>query len=80
MPLTHSWYQASIAAATIHPPLAGNQRADVCVIGGGYTGLSAARNWQWAQSDSAEAEQPGWGCSGAMAARSIPDWPVTTRY
>ncbi|MFA5677167.1 MAG: FAD-binding oxidoreductase [Pseudomonas sp.] len=66
MPLTHSWYQASATAATAYPALAGNQHADICVIGGGYTGLSAALELAEAgrRVILLEAEQPGWGCSG----------------
>ncbi|MGM0702614.1 MAG: NAD(P)/FAD-dependent oxidoreductase [Pseudomonadota bacterium] len=38
-----SWYRDSIAVdLDACPPLAGEVRADVCVIGGGITGLSAA--------------------------------------
>lgn len=37
-----SWYAATRDPAPDHPPLTGEVRADVCVVGGGYTGLSAA--------------------------------------
>ncbi|QFU02331.1 Gamma-glutamylputrescine oxidoreductase [Halomonas sp. THAF5a] len=38
-----SWYRASVAVELGDcPPLAGERRADVCVIGGGITGCSAA--------------------------------------
>src|SRR5690606_42163354 len=65
MPLTDSWYRAS-TETPVYSPLRGRQQADVCVIGGGYTGLSAALE----QAEAGrrvivlEAEQPGWGCSG----------------
>ena len=37
-----SWYVASTDIPPEHPPLYGRITADVCVIGAGYTGLSAA--------------------------------------
>lgn len=37
-----SWYQASANPAPVRERLEGSARADVCVIGGGFTGLSAA--------------------------------------
>lgn len=37
-----SWYAASAAPLAAFPALQGTAQADVCVIGGGYTGLSAA--------------------------------------
>jgi gamma-glutamylputrescine oxidase len=37
-----SWYAATRAEFPPLPPLVGEVRADVCVIGAGYTGLSAA--------------------------------------
>jgi gamma-glutamylputrescine oxidase len=37
-----SYYQATATPSSSHPPLQGEVRADVCVIGAGYTGLSAA--------------------------------------
>src|SRR5690554_5230558 len=65
MPLTDSWYRAS-TETPVYSPLRGRQQADVCVIGGGYTGLSAALELAEAgrRVIVLEAEQPGWGCSG----------------
>ncbi|MDD3993448.1 MAG: FAD-dependent oxidoreductase, partial [Desulfobacteraceae bacterium] len=38
-----SWWLASLPTPIVaNPPLVGNQRADVTIIGGGYTGLSVA--------------------------------------
>lgn len=38
----HSYYAASVSGPTPGPPLTGATRCDVCVIGAGLTGLSAA--------------------------------------
>ncbi|MCR9126031.1 MAG: FAD-binding oxidoreductase [Rhodobacteraceae bacterium] len=37
-----SWYAATAVTLAPFAPLQGETRADVCVVGGGYTGLSAA--------------------------------------
>ena len=37
-----SYYVASAAAMPSHPALRGEMRADVCIVGAGYTGLGAA--------------------------------------
>lgn len=37
-----SWYYASVRGSVDHPQLEEAVQADVCVVGGGYTGLSAA--------------------------------------
>ncbi|MEP9354248.1 FAD-binding oxidoreductase [Xanthobacter sp. KR7-65] len=37
-----SWYAATAVPFPAFPPLKGELRADVCIIGAGYTGLSAA--------------------------------------
>lgn len=37
-----SWYAATAAGMRRHPVLKGTETADVCVVGAGYTGLSAA--------------------------------------
>jgi glycine/D-amino acid oxidase-like deaminating enzyme len=48
------------------PPLDGDRRVDVCVVGGGFTGLSAALHLAEQGVDVAvlEAHEPGWGASG----------------
>ncbi len=38
----NSWYAATATSLAPFPALSGNHRADVCIIGGGFTGLSAA--------------------------------------
>ncbi len=39
-----SFYQATVGQRPIYPKLDGSRRADVAIIGGGYTGLQAAYN------------------------------------
>lgn len=41
-PHVDSWYAASAPRDEAFLPLVGENRSDVCIIGGGYTGLSAA--------------------------------------
>lgn len=41
-PDTDSWYAASARGERRYPALRGTAQSDVCIIGGGYTGLSAA--------------------------------------
>ena len=41
-PLGPTWYEATAPAAAPRPALKGEVNADVCVVGGGYAGLSAA--------------------------------------
>lgn len=38
-----SWYAATVDAPPLRPDLRGEQTAEVCIIGAGYTGLTAAR-------------------------------------
>ncbi|SNR25923.1 NAD(P)/FAD-dependent oxidoreductase [Puniceibacterium sediminis] len=61
-----SWYAAT--ADTLEPfaPLKGETRADVCIVGGGYTGLSAALHLAQAGLDVVllEAHRVGFGASG----------------
>ncbi|MDB5454766.1 MAG: dependent oxidoreductase [Caulobacter sp.] len=40
--MTDSWYAATATPFPAQPPLAGEVRTDVCVVGAGYTGLGAA--------------------------------------
>lgn len=63
---SQSWYQASIPPQQPRPRLHGELSVDVCIVGGGFTGLSAALELAKAGRTVAllEAEQVGWGCSG----------------
>ena len=61
-----SWYAATANTLDRFAPLKGEQRADVCVIGGGYTGLSAALHLAKAgrRVILLEAQRVGFGASG----------------
>ncbi|HVP84265.1 MAG TPA: FAD-binding oxidoreductase [Rhizomicrobium sp.] len=65
-PLPQGYYAATAHPATTCPAVPGNERADVCIVGGGYTGLSAALHL--AESGVrvilVEAERIGFGASG----------------
>lgn len=64
--LANSLWSATSNPAPRCPPLSGDAETEVAVIGGGFTGLSAALHL--AEAGTAvtvlEAEQPGWGASG----------------
>ncbi len=61
-----SWYSATAEALPPFAPLSGEARADVVVVGAGYTGLSAALHLAEAGMDVAliEAQRVGFGASG----------------
>jgi glycine/D-amino acid oxidase-like deaminating enzyme len=63
--MTNLYYDTAQPAIPT-PPLDGGVRADVAIIGGGITGLSAALHLaeRGASVVLLEAEQPGWGASG----------------
>lgn len=63
---TDSWYAASANPAPSRPRLEGEVSTDVCVVGGGFTGLSAALHLAERGYDVVllEAERIGWGASG----------------
>jgi gamma-glutamylputrescine oxidase len=62
----NSYYAATAVGVHEHPTLQESLRADVCVIGGGFTGLSAALNLAEQGLDVVllEAERIGFGASG----------------
>ncbi|HEV7368282.1 FAD-binding oxidoreductase [Arenibaculum sp.] len=61
-----SWYAATALSQPDHPRLEGDVSCDVCVVGAGYTGLSAALHLAERGYDVVvlEAERVGWGASG----------------
>jgi glycine/D-amino acid oxidase-like deaminating enzyme len=70
---TGSYYAASVNEVTAYPALEGNTTVDVCVIGAGFTGISAAltlaeRGYSVAV---LEANRVGWGASGRNGGQII---------
>lgn len=71
--IENSYYEASVRRPPLQAPLVGPVQADVCVIGAGYAGLSAAL--ELAQRGFAvvllEAQRVGWGASGRNGGQVI---------
>lgn len=66
-PVQRNWWAETLPdAALVRPALTGAARADVAVIGAGFTGLSAALHLAEAGADVVviDAQHPGWGASG----------------
>ncbi len=61
-----SWYAATATPAVHYPSLSGGVRADVCIVGAGYTGLSAALHLAEAGRSVVllDAQRVGFGASG----------------
>lgn len=70
---TPSYYAASVNSSTDFAPLRGHQRADVCVIGAGFTGISTALHLSERGYDVhvVEANKVGWGASGRNGGQMI---------
>jgi gamma-glutamylputrescine oxidase len=71
--IENSWYEASVVRPPACPVLAERISADVCVVGGGYAGISAAlelaeRGYRVAL---LEAQRIGWGASGRNGGQAI---------
>lgn len=71
-----SYYAATAHNAPERPALAGNAEADVCIIGGGFTGVaSALRLAERGRSVVLlEAQRIGWGASGRNGGQVLPGW------
>ena len=73
-PLEPSLWTATAPPAPPTPPLEESTRADVCVIGGGYAGLSTALHLaeRGVRTIVLEAKEPGFGGSGRNGGQVIP--------
>src|SRR3984957_2973653 len=66
MPLPRSLYADTARPAAATPPLDGDRSTSVAIVGGGFTGLSAALHLaeQGVDVVGLEAHEPGWGAPG----------------
>jgi gamma-glutamylputrescine oxidase len=71
--LENSWYEASVERPPLSQPLSQRVTADVCVVGGGYAGVSSAL--ELAERGYSvvllEAQRIGWGASGRNGGQAI---------
>ncbi|HYI26397.1 MAG TPA: FAD-binding oxidoreductase, partial [Bradyrhizobium sp.] len=73
-PLEASLWSATALPAPLTPPLTTSTQSDVCVIGGGYAGLSTALHLaeRGVKTVVLEAKEPGYGGSGRNGGQVIP--------
>jgi glycine/D-amino acid oxidase-like deaminating enzyme len=73
-----SLWCATATPLAASPPLSSTEETDVAIVGGGYTGLSAALHLAQAgrQVHLLEQVAPGWGCSGRNGGQVNPAWKV----
>jgi gamma-glutamylputrescine oxidase len=70
---TASYYAATLNDATRYPPLKGDAKADVCVVGGGFSGVATALSLAERGYSVVllEARRIGWGASGRNGGQII---------
>lgn len=71
--INRSYYVDTAQAAAAHAPLRGDIRADVCIVGGGLAGLSAALDLRQRGFDVVllEGVRIGWGASGRNGGQAL---------
>jgi glycine/D-amino acid oxidase-like deaminating enzyme len=76
--LPDSLWAATAPSAPSCPPLPGDRSVGLCVVGGGFTGLSAAYHAAEAGAEVAlvEAAEPGWGAAGRNGGQVIPGFKL----
>ena len=72
-PHTSSYYAATVNQPTNYPQLTGDVKADVCVVGAGFTGISTALHLaeRGYNVHVVEANKVGWGASGRNGGQMI---------
>ena len=70
---TGSYYAATVNQTTDYPTLRGDQSADVCIVGAGFTGISTALHLteRGYKVSVVEANRVGWGASGRNGGQII---------
>ena len=70
---TGSWYAATVNEVTDYPELQGGTEAEICIVGGGFTGVAAALTLAERGHSVAllEANRVGWGASGRNGGQLI---------
>ena len=65
-PYPRSYYVATAKGMQLAPPLEGDSRADICIVGGGFTGVATALHLaeRGYKAVVVEAQRLGWGASG----------------
>lgn len=78
-PFEDSYYEASVVRPLRTAALTTGITADICVIGGGFTGISAALELakRGRQVVLLEANAVGWGASGRNGGQLLPDFPCS---
>jgi glycine/D-amino acid oxidase-like deaminating enzyme len=76
--LPDSLWAATAPSAPDCPALSGDRSVELCVVGGGFTGLSAAYHAAKAGAEVAlvEAAEPGWGAAGRNGGQVIPGFKL----
>ncbi len=78
MPAAHapSWYASTARASPSRPAFEGAAETEVCVIGGGFTGIAAALTLaeRGRSVILVEAHRVGWGASGRNGGQVLPGW------
>lgn len=74
-----SWWAASARTTCERPALQGEVECDVAIVGGGFTGLSAAHHLERMGRSCVvlEAQQAGWGASGRNGGNAVPRYKFT---
>ena len=81
-PHPRSYYAATVNDRTSYPVLEGDVEADVCVIGGGFSGLATAIQMadRGARVVLLEAHRIGWGASGRNGGQLLGGLPGSERF